>query len=160
MVANYQASDIKRMWIVCTQSQTTETKRTEKPASLSDELNIFYARFENSNTFFAVKFSADENKRVLNISLPEVYRTFRAVNPRKSPGPDGVLKACASQLAEVFTYIFNLSLTMCVIPFCFKTIIISFPKKHVVSWLNDYRPVALTSTIMNSFEQSNREEQM
>ncbi|KAI4903867.1 hypothetical protein NFI96_004566, partial [Prochilodus magdalenae] len=54
----------------------------------------------------------------------EVVRSFKAVNPRKTPGPDGVhnrvLRACTFQLAEVFTDIFNLSLRLSAIPTCFK----------------------------------------
>ncbi|KAK1803331.1 hypothetical protein P4O66_004114 [Electrophorus voltai] len=62
-------------------------------------------------------------------------------------GPDGicgrVLKACADQLAPVFTDIFNLSLTLGIVP---------VPKKPRPSDLNDYRPVALTSVVMKCFE--------
>ncbi|KAI4886167.1 hypothetical protein NFI96_001515 [Prochilodus magdalenae] len=63
------------------------------------------------------------------------------------------LKACASQLAEVFTNIFNLSLKQAAVPTCFKTsTIIPVPKKSVVKCLNDYRPVALTPIVMKCFE--------
>ena len=63
------------------------------------------------------------------------------------------LKTCASQLAPVFTDIFNTSLQICEVPKCFKTSsIIPVPKKSKVSSLNDYRPVALTSVIMKVFE--------
>ncbi|KAL0195353.1 hypothetical protein M9458_008925, partial [Cirrhinus mrigala] len=38
-------------------------------------------------------------------------------------------------------------------PSCFKRFtIIPIPKKHKITGLNDYRPVALTSVIMKSFE--------
>lgn len=87
----------------------------------------------------------------------EVKRAFCSVNPRKAAGPDGipgrVLRDCADQLAEVFTYIFNLSLSTCSIPKCLKsTTIVPIPKKSAVSSINDYRPVACTSTVMNCFE--------
>ena len=74
----------------------------------------------------------------------------------KAPGPDNipghVLKACAPELAEVFTDIFNLSLSQSVVPNSFKrATIIPVPKKPSVSCLNDYRPVALTSVVMKCF---------
>lgn len=63
------------------------------------------------------------------------------------------LRACAEQLAPIFTYIFNTSLEMCYVPSCFKScIIIPVPKKSSISELNDYRSVALMSVVMKTFE--------
>ena len=69
-------------------------------------------------------------------------------NSRKAAGPDNVspclLKQCAGQLSGVFTDIFNVSLSQCIVPQCFKkSTIIPVRKKCSVSCLNDYRPVAL-----------------
>ncbi|XDV31301.1 hypothetical protein PO909_034020 [Leuciscus waleckii] len=80
-----------------------------------------------------------------------------AVNKWKATGPDNipgrVLKGCADQLADVFTDIFNISLSSAVVPTCFKaTTIVPMPKKSSVSCLNDYRPIALTSIIMKCFK--------
>ena len=64
-----------------------------------------------------------------------------------------VLRACADQLAGVFTDIFNMSLIESVIPTCFKqTTIVPLPKSTKATCLNDYRPVALTSVGMKCFE--------
>ncbi|KAL0202259.1 hypothetical protein M9458_000277, partial [Cirrhinus mrigala] len=76
---------------------------------------------------------------------------------RKTKGPDGVssacFKACAVQLSSIFTLIFNRSLELCIVPSCFKcSTIIPVPKKPKTTGLNDYRPVALTSVVMKSFE--------
>ncbi|KAK1794175.1 hypothetical protein P4O66_011076, partial [Electrophorus voltai] len=61
--------------------------------------------------------------------------------------------ACADQLAPVFTNIFNLSLTLRIIPSSFKrSTIVPIPKKPRPSDLNDYHPVALTSVVMKCFE--------
>ena len=84
-------------------------------------------------------------------------KTFKHVNIHKAAGPDGlpglVLRACADQLASVFTDIFNLSLSESVIPTCFKhTTIVPVPKNTKVTCLNDYRAVALTSVAMKCFE--------
>ncbi len=63
------------------------------------------------------------------------------------------LKTCADQLAPIFTQIFNRSLELCEVPSCFKhSTIIPVPKKPKITGLNDYRPVAITSVVMKSFE--------
>ncbi len=79
------------------------------------------------------------------------------MNIRKAAGPDGipgrVLKTCAHQLAGVFTDIFNLSLSLSVVPQCFKTsTIVPKQKTPKASCLNDWRPVVLTPIISKCFE--------
>ncbi|MCI4378954.1 hypothetical protein PGIGA_G00222290 [Pangasianodon gigas] len=76
---------------------------------------------------------------------------------RGEGGPDGipgrVLRACAEQLAGIFTDIFNLSLAQTVVPACFKTTsIVPVPKHSSPACLNDYHPVALTLIVMKCFE--------
>ncbi|KAK3539529.1 hypothetical protein QTP70_009510 [Hemibagrus guttatus] len=93
----------------------------------------------------------------LTIKEEEVNRLFKHLNTRKATGPDSVspslLKHCANQLSPVFTDIFNTSLETCHVPACFKTsAIVPVPKKTKITGLNDYRPVALTSVVMKSFE--------
>ena len=124
-------------------------------ASLPDELNSFFARFESSR---AVEVQRDQELPcpfVLNRA--DVCKSFKRVNPHKAPGPDGipgrVLRVCAVQLAEVFTDIFNRSLLQSVVPTCFKhSTLVPVPKKKIITCPNDYRPVALTSIIMKCFE--------
>ena len=92
---------------------------------------------------------------VITLYAADVSKTFKQVNIHKAAGPDGlpgrVLRACADQMASVFTDIFNLSES--VILTCFKqTTIVPVPKNTKVTWLNDYRPVALTSVAMKCFE--------
>ncbi len=54
---------------------------------------------------------------------------------------------------DVLTDIFNTSLTQAVVPTCLKyTSIIPVRKKSPVSFLNDYRPIALTPIMMKCFE--------
>ncbi len=79
------------------------------------------------------------------------------MNVRKEAGPDGitgrVLRSCADQLVSLFTSIFNESLATSVVPTPFKkSVIIPVPKNSKPSCLNDYCPVALTSTVMKVFE--------
>ncbi|KAI3371986.1 hypothetical protein L3Q82_006856 [Scortum barcoo] len=125
-------------------------------ASLPDELNTFYARFESTSPAVEVQ-KAQEDHCPPVISRADVCRTLKRINTRKAPGPDGIpgraLKVCADQLADVFADIFNMSLLQSVVPTCFKeTIIVPVPKKTKILSLNDDRPVALTSTIMKCFE--------
>jgi hypothetical protein len=94
---------------------------------------------------------------VITISVANVNKTFKQVNIHKAAGPDGlperVLKACADQLSNVFTDIFNLSRIESVIPTCFKqTTIVPVPKEAKVTCLNDYRPVAHTLVAIKCFE--------
>ena len=92
-----------------------------------------------------------------SFSVADVSKTFKCVNPRKADGPDNipsrVLRACADQLAGVFTDIFNQCLSQSPVPTCFKmATIVPVPKKAKKTELNDYSPVALTSVIMKCFE--------
>ncbi len=94
---------------------------------------------------------------VTTVSEDKVRRELRRVNIRKAAGPDGitgrVLRSCADQLAGLFTSIFNESLATSVVPTSFKkSVIIPVPKNSKPSCLNDYRPVALKSTVMKVFE--------
>ncbi len=97
------------------------------------------------------------NDHVITFSEDDVRRELKRVNVRKAAGPDGitgrVLRSCADQLAGLFTSIFNESLATSVVPTSFKkSVIIPVPKNSKPSCLNDYRPVALTSTVMKVFE--------
>ncbi|KAK3511365.1 hypothetical protein QTP70_005288 [Hemibagrus guttatus] len=132
-----------------------EAKLTD--ASLPDALNDFYARFKAQNNVAARKTIPPPNDQVLCLSTADMRRTLCRVNPRKSAGPDNipgrVLRECAEQLADVFTDIFNISLSSAVVPTCLNTTtIIPVPKKSTVPCLNDYRPVALTPVVMKFFE--------
>ncbi|KAK1804694.1 hypothetical protein P4O66_003525 [Electrophorus voltai] len=146
--------------------------------SLANELNTFFAHFEatsssaNASSTNANGASANGTigaangtcagptieQRPLIITESDVRRVFKRVNTRKAMGPDGicgrVLKACADQIAPVFTDIFNLSLTLGIVPSSFKrSTIVPVPKKpRPSSDLNDYCPVALTSVVMKCFE--------
>lgn len=78
----------------------------------------------------------------LILTAKDVEQALQSVNSRKANGPDGVpgkvLKACAPQLAQIFTVIFNLSLTQASVPRCLKTAtIIPIPKKPQTVTLND-----------------------
>ncbi len=106
--------------------------------------------------------AAAEEVSPLSLSVADVTPSFKRVNIRKTVGPDGipgrVLKACTFQLAGVFTDIFNLSLSLSVVPSCLKkSTIVPIPKKNKITCLNDWRPVALTPIFSKCFEKLVRE---
>ncbi|XP_062925326.1 uncharacterized protein LOC134357630 [Mobula hypostoma] len=89
-------------------------------ASLPDELNVFYTRFEQKRS---IPLPPDEPDLValrFIVTKEDVRRAFLKINPRKAMGPDGVpgwvLRACASELDGVFADIFNCSLLQSKIP--------------------------------------------
>jgi hypothetical protein len=90
---------------------------------------------------------------VITLSVADMSKTFKQVNIHKAAGPDGLpgyaFKACADQLARVFTDIFNLSLTKSVIHIYFKQIIVLVPKNTKITV---YCPVALICVAMKCFE--------
>ena len=108
---------------------------------LPDKLNNFFARFEDNT----VPLAWPATKACgFSFSVANVSKIFTFVKPRKATGPDGipsrVLRACADQLAGVFTDIFNQSLFQSAVPTCFKrATIVPVPKKAKVTELNDYR---------------------
>uniref|UniRef100_A0A7N8WMP4 Reverse transcriptase domain-containing protein n=1 Tax=Mastacembelus armatus TaxID=205130 RepID=A0A7N8WMP4_9TELE len=134
--------------------------------TLVNDLNEFYRRFESPPTrsdcppeqpLTPPSINPLSPALILQTSVDDVCRLFRKQKRRKAPGPDGVspscLRTCADQLAPIFSLIFNRSLELCEVPACFKrSTIIPIPKKPKITGLNDYRPVALTSVVMKSFE--------
>ncbi len=71
-------------------------------------------------------------------------------------------RPCAQSMriptSRVFTDIFNLSLSLSVVPSCCKTsTIVPISKKNKITCLNDWRPVALTPIFSKCFEKLVRE---
>ncbi|KAI5089711.1 gastrula zinc finger protein XlCGF28.1-like [Silurus meridionalis] len=122
-----------------------------------NELNDFYARFERDNKETATKLKLSADHSPMKLSSTDVCNALSRISAHKAAGPDNipgrVLRACAEQLAGVFTDIFNLSLAQAAVPTCFKcTSIVPVPKHSNPTCLNDYRPVALTPIVMKCFE--------
>ncbi|KAK3553659.1 hypothetical protein QTP70_006868 [Hemibagrus guttatus] len=150
----------------CFASRRSERLRNNERAMTSANGNsINLEEYTTSVTSYIGKCIDDVSKtiiptpknQVLCLSTADMRRTLCRVHPRKSAGPDNipgrVLMECAEQLADVFTDIFNISLSSIVVPTCLKTTtIVPVPKKSTISCLNDYRPVALTPIVMKCFE--------
>ncbi len=162
--SHFQLNDSRRMWqglkTICSSGNNSSVEVRADPL-LAEELNTFYGRFEcNCGAILPNSASASSRQssdHVITVSEDDVRRELRRVNVRKAAGPDGitgrVLRSCADQLAGLFTSIFNESLATSVVPTPFKkSVIIPVPKNSKPSCLNDYRPVALTSTVMKVFE--------
>ena len=116
-----------------------------------------YSRFDKLNTTSPSCITPSSSLPPFAVDEYVVRSMFQRLNSRKAAGPDNIssclLKLCADQLSSVFTDIFNVSLSQCKIPHCFKkSTIIPVPKKSTASCLNDYRPVALTSVVMKTLE--------
>ncbi|KAI3356445.1 hypothetical protein L3Q82_017655, partial [Scortum barcoo] len=154
--SHYKGSNTRSMWAglkTLTDYKKKICSAEVMSASLSDELNTFYARFESTSPAVEVQ-KAQEDHCPPVISRADVCRTLKRLLDHDGI-PGRALKVCADQLADVFADIFNVSLLQSVVPTCFKeTIIVPVPKKTKILSLNDYRPVALTSTIMKCFERS------
>uniref|UniRef100_A0A673ZB86 Reverse transcriptase domain-containing protein n=1 Tax=Salmo trutta TaxID=8032 RepID=A0A673ZB86_SALTR len=154
--SQFNGSNTRLMWQGL-QTITDDKKKTSPVADivlLPDKLNNFFVCFEDNTVPPTHPTTKDCG---LSFSVADVSKTFKSVNFRKAAGPDGipsrVLRACADQLAGVFTDIFNQSLSQSAVPPCFKrATIVPVPKKAKVNEPNDYHPIALTSVIMKYFE--------
>ncbi|KAK3508999.1 hypothetical protein QTP70_015950 [Hemibagrus guttatus] len=156
---HFQSSSDTCMWqgIQSITNYRPASPACDSDASLLDALNSFYARFEARNDVTVRKTIPPTEDQVLGLTMVDMRKTLRRVNPRKAAGPDNipgrVPRECKEQLADVITDIFNISLSSAVVPTCLKTTtIIPVPKKSPVSCLNDYVPVTLTPIIMKCFE--------
>ncbi|KAL2085072.1 hypothetical protein ACEWY4_018392 [Coilia grayii] len=161
--ADFMAGDPERVWKglrTITGFERKSPSLTAVSKSLPSELNAFYACFDAQDTVDLVQAAVNcdaSGDTPFCVTEIDVRNVLSKVNCKKASGPDGVstrvLKSCAVQLAPVFTYIFNTSLAQETVPTCFKqSIIVPVPKNKSPSCLNDYQPVALTSTVMKCFE--------
>ena len=87
----------------------------------------------------------------------KVRRELENLEQRKAAGPDCIsprlLKACAGQLCGVLQHLFNLSLHFQRVQVLWKTsCLLPVPKKGNPVAMDKFRPIALTSHIMNVME--------
>ena len=121
-----------------------------------NRLDQFYARFETLDPLPSFEGESAHDHH-LYITVDEVRKVFQRVKINKAAGPDNIspwtLKTFAQELANVFTSLFNQSLSSESVPESWKSsTIVPVPKKQKPSELNDYRPVALTSVVMKCME--------
>ncbi|XP_061631005.1 uncharacterized protein LOC133478672 [Phyllopteryx taeniolatus] len=157
-IAHRFSSDTRSLWrgIQTIMDYKPSRQNCESSTSLLNELHDFFARFEAHKSTPAHKTPPPPVDQVLTLTRDSVKRSLDWINTQKAPGPDNIpgrgLWDCAAELTDVFTDIFNTSLSQGVVPMCFKaTTIIPVPKKSSPSCLDDYRPVALTPILMKCF---------
>ncbi|KAI4904741.1 hypothetical protein NFI96_002271 [Prochilodus magdalenae] len=144
------ARDLRALKRHCTSNRNATVKE------ITEWAQEYFQKALGNKVIFS-KMDLPPGEQPLTLSTTDVCHTLRRVSARKAAGPDEVpgrvLKACAEQLAGVFTDIFNLSLAQVVVPTIFKTAtIVPVPKHSTASTLNDFRPVALTPIISKCFE--------
>ncbi|KAK0146207.1 hypothetical protein N1851_014489 [Merluccius polli] len=144
--------NLKANLVVCSPTQP-ESNQSDSgqpaPQICNDNLNSFFARFEATNNTSPQKTPPPAHDQALCLSAASVKRSVSTINPRKATSQAD----CTEELKDVFTDIFNTSLSQAAVPSHFKaTIIIPVPKKPAPFCFNDYHPVALTPIIMKCFE--------
>ena len=99
------------------------------------------------------------------VTEEEVFKKLKKMNPRKSPGPDGlhprVLKESADVIALPLTLIFNKSLSEGVVPNEWKVAhVTALFRKGKVTSPGNYHPVSLTSVVCKLLESLIRDQIM
>ena len=112
----FSSSDPRQAWqgIRHITRQNNNSSTTSGSALEAEQLNRFFARFEVEG-MTTTSPAPDTNSQTLVLQAADVIRPLRRINTRKAAGPDGVpgrvFRDCAAELGEVFTNIFNLSLS-------------------------------------------------
>lgn len=125
-------------------------------AALPDTLNRFFARFDQHNPDTPTKSPHNPEDTMFQWPTHRSWTLWDRWTPAKcwterrgTKSP----KACAEQLARVYTDIFNTSLSQEKVPCIFKSsFIVPVPKRTHTVTINDFRPIALISVAMNCLE--------
>lgn len=133
-------------------------------ADLPDAFNLFFARFERPLSHDVPKLR--ESLTPLNdieISQNQVITPFKKTKIGKAAGHDAIcgrtLRYCADQLGGIFTTLFQLCANSGQIPNSWKqSTIIPIPKSKNPKELKKYRPIALTSLVVKSFDKILKDE--
>ena len=163
--ADLMSMDSKKLWdsmkAITNMNTTKKHLSTDDDLGKANELNDFFLRFENhdfskecNNVMQTIL--TDVSCRIV-IDPLRIQSIFKHVCTKKSTGPDGIaallLKACAEELTPAWCPIFQRSVDSHTVPALWKKSIIDpVAKKTCPVDNNDFRPMALTSIIMKSFE--------
>ncbi len=126
----------------------TPSPSTMENQQLADDLNEFYCRFEKTPHTRSEQISTQP---LTPPETPHLHLWSAKTRCTRS-------RLCYTSVSELLCWPAghkrsSTSLELCEVPSCFKcSTIISIPKKPKTTGLNDYRPVALTSVLMKSFE--------
>ena len=165
----YSGGDLRAAWqgiknMASINQSSNETKQAIKidgveDSDLPDTFNSFFLRFDKTEFSDNISRTRDSlvSQNDMVISQECVTALLKKVNIRKAAGPDAIcgrtLHYCAEQLGGVFTYLFQRCSELGQIPSLWKSsTIIPIPKSKNPRELNEFRPVALTSLVMKTFE--------
>jgi hypothetical protein len=161
----FSSNDAKQAWAglrdVAGYTKKSVTLECDNNVAKANELNEFYARFDNEDSSAEcdqlVQELLDKNDPDVEIEEEEILLWLSRTNTRKSAGPDNIsgklLKICKYQLTPVLHKLFNTSLKQHTVPVQWKTsTIVPLAKNNLPKVNNDLRPVALTVLIMKCFE--------
>lgn len=152
----------------------TKTKTREGVADLRDgqqKVSTDEGKAKLLNSFFSSVFTDEDTRDMppctrqnvesslsdIVINKEDVYKRLQALNPNKSPGPDGfhprVLKELAAELSEPLALVFEKSLRNGILPSDWKEAQVTplFKKGERCSPGN-YRPISLTSVVCKVME--------
>lgn len=123
-------------------------------STLLDRLHAFYTHFNNTTPVLP---PISLGEITLRVTWAQILRVLQGVNTWKSKGPDGVsprpLKACAVELADVYTDTFNAKLAKAAVPLLYKhSLIAPVLKRPHTTGMNDFGPVVLTLVVMKCLE--------
>ena len=133
---------------------------TENNIETATILNsCFESNFVTEESTVPLDFAVRIHDSIFNIDLniPNIYHKLLALNPNKTPGPDGihpyVLKMCSANLSKPLYLLFEQSLATGTLPSDWKTANVTpIYKKGVKSDPNNYRPISLTSQVVKVLE--------
>ena len=140
-LATNNSKNIRQGLKAITNYKPSPKNTTATDTNLPDRLNGFNSRFDNLNTISPSSITSSSSLPPFSVDEYVVRRMFQRLNSRKAAGPDNIspclLKLCADQVSSVFTDIFNVSLSQCKIPHCFKKpTIFPVPKRSTACCLD------------------------
>ncbi|XP_047436385.1 uncharacterized protein LOC125005237 [Mugil cephalus] len=129
------------------------------PASLLNDLNSFFSRFEINNStqledIRSTLIPDDHNVPCISFLTTDVVMALERSKANSAPGADNisgrVLRHCADQLGTVFQELFQISNSTGTVPK--HSTIIPIPKRSPPRALKDLRPVTLSSQVKKAME--------
>ncbi|KAK3566235.1 hypothetical protein QTP86_029683 [Hemibagrus guttatus] len=153
---------LKNMAPVNTAPSTSRTIQVagHNPATLPNDLNSFYSRFETENSTQLKELISSLKPRhsALTFYTEDMVRALKKTKINTAPRPDNIsgqtLRYCAEQFEGVFQLLFQSSLACSTVLKLWKhSTVNSIPKKGgTIKALNDLCLMALTSLVMKAME--------
>jgi hypothetical protein len=126
-------------------------KEITDPIGMANAINSYFCGiftpWDNKPFPETTKFKNANLKHII-LTVTEVEKALKELNPTKAPGPDGIptkiMKECATELAPLFLHLYNTSLKTGVVPTEWKSAnVVALHKKGKKSDPSNYRPISL-----------------